>query len=202
MVKSLPIEPSSKELKLGQRLRAIRQERRLTMDQVSEFSGVSKSFLSRIERDITSPSVSTLVSICQVLGVSPGEVLDFPETEYIALKDAPLISLGGDGITEQLLTPPSNRQLQLIRAEIAPGGRGETELYTMDCDVESLHVISGTFNLILERQTLTLHAGDTATFAGLTPHTWENPGDTAAIVLWALSSSRAAGPRFSTLPAT
>lgn len=185
-MKSLPIEPSSTQVPLGQRLRALRHKRRLTIDQVAEFTGISKGFLSRIERDITSPSVSSLVTICQVLGVRPGEVLDATATEVIRLQDAPQVSLGGEGITEQLLTPPGQRQVQLIRAEIAPGGRGESELYSMDCELETLHVISGTFRLILSTHSIDLEAGDTVTFPGIEAHSWENPGTETATVMWTL----------------
>lgn len=176
------------ELHLGQRLRAIRQQRRLTLDQVADFTGMSKGFVSRIERDLTSPSVSTLVAICEVLGVSPGEVLERPPTQVVRGEDAPRISLGGDGISEKLLTPPHQRAIQLIRAEIEPGGRGETEFYTMDCDVESLHVVSGEFSFLTHNGALHLNAGDTVTFSGLEPHSWENPGKDPAVVLWVLVS--------------
>lgn len=186
-MKSLPIQHTVAEPSIGRRLRALRQERRLTMDQVAEFSGLTKGFLSRVERDLTSPSVASLRAVCQVLGIAPGQVLDAPETLVVRLDSAPRVHLGGDGITELLLTPPGRRDLQLIRAVVAPGGRGETELYTMDCEVESLHVLSGSFVLRTLGGEIALEAGDTASFSGSEPHSWANPGDREAVVLWALA---------------
>ena len=142
------------------------------------------------DRDLTSPSVTSLIAICKVLGVSPGEVLDTPELSLVRLEEAPRVSLGGEGITEQLVTPPGTRELQVIRAVIAPGGRGETDLYTVDCTVESLHVIQGPFTLITPDDELTLETGDTVTFPGTEPHSWSNPGDGAAVVLWILAGRR------------
>ena len=189
-MKSLPIQPTGTGHAVGRRLRELRQDRHLTMDQVAEFTGLTKGFLSRVERDLTSPSVTSLIAICKVLGVSPGEVLDTPELSLVRLEEAPRVSLGGEGITEQLVTPPGTRELQVIRAVIAPGGRGETDLYTVDCTVESLHVIQGPFTLITPADELTLETGDTVTFPGTEPHSWSNPGDGAAVVLWILAGRR------------
>ncbi|MCZ4142897.1 XRE family transcriptional regulator, partial [Escherichia coli] len=107
-----------------------------------------------------------------------------PETKLVRLDQAPRVSLGGDGITEQLVTPRSEKRLQMIRAEIAPRGTGEAELYSMDCELEVLHVLAGEFILILPDQRLELQAGDTVTFPGREPHSWENPSDEPAVVTW------------------
>src|SRR5699024_3501993 len=49
-VKSLPIEPMQTPRALGRRLRAVREQRRLTIDQVASYTRLSKGFLSRVER--------------------------------------------------------------------------------------------------------------------------------------------------------
>ncbi|WP_261624971.1 helix-turn-helix domain-containing protein [Nesterenkonia marinintestina] len=195
-MKSVPEMRRPAPAALGRRLRSLRERRRLTVEQLADYAGLSKGFLSRVERDLTSPSVASLVSICQVLRVSPGEVLDTPEPTKVSLSEAPMISLGGDGITDRLLSPPGQHDLQLVRAVVAPGGVGESDMYTMDCEVEALHVISGSFVLKTEHGEYALQAGDTVTFPGTEPHTWENPGDEEAIVHWILVGRRSS----STLP--
>ena len=186
-VKSLPIEPMRTPTALGRRLRAVREQHRLTIDQVASFTGLSKGFLSRVERDLTSPSVASLVAICQVLGVPPGQMLEVPETEMVVLEDAPAVSLGGDGITEKLLTPPGQRNVQIIHAVVEGGGRGEEELYTMDCIAESLHILEGEFVLVTSDAEFRMKQGDTVTLPGSEPHTWYNPTEDTAKVLWILT---------------
>ena len=66
-MKALPVEPSSAALAIGSRIRAARHAQRLTIDQVADSTGLTKGFLSRVERDLTSPSVASLVTLCQVL---------------------------------------------------------------------------------------------------------------------------------------
>lgn len=186
-MKSLPIEPMQTPKALGRRLRAVREQRRLTIEQVASFTGLSKGFLSRVERDLTSPSVSSLVAICQVLGVPPGQMLEAPETQMIRLNEAPAVSLGGEKITEKLLTPPDQRNVQIIHAIVEGGGNGEKELYTMDCITESLHVLSGDFVLVTSDAEIHMSQSDTVTFPGSEPHTWYNPSENIATVLWILT---------------
>jgi len=185
-MKALPLETTPGQALIGRRLRALREARRLTVAQLAEAAGVSRGFLSRLERDLTSPSVSTLVTLCQVLGASPGDVLDAPEVTVVRLADAPAVSLGGEGIRERLITPRGSRDLQILRADIAPRGRGEAELYTVDCRVEAVHVVTGRLELRTTEAVHLLEEGDTVTFPGREPHSWANPDDRPAVVLWTL----------------
>lgn len=185
-MKTLPVEPTGAAINIGARLRGVRQTQRMTIDQVAELSGLTKGFLSRVERDLTSPSVSTLLRLCEVLSIEVGTLFEVPETKLVRLEHAPRVSLGGDGITEQLVTPRSEKRVQMIRAEIAPKGTGEAELYSVDCELEVLHVIAGRFVLVLPDQRVELEAGDTITFPGREPHSWENESDQIAVVTWTL----------------
>ncbi|WP_115788591.1 helix-turn-helix domain-containing protein [Arthrobacter silvisoli] len=185
-MKALPVEPSNVPLAIGSRIRAARQSQRLTIEQVAEATGLTKGFLSRVERDLTSPSVASLVTLCQVLSVSIGELFAAPETHLTRRDDGPKISLGGEGIVERLLTARSERRLQIIQAVIEPRGRGESELYAVDCDVDVLHVTKGRIQLILSNEKYDLEEGDTLSFPGREPHTWINPTDETVEVLWIL----------------
>ena len=186
IVKTLPVEPAGAQINIGARLRSARQTQRMTIDQVAEASGLTKGFVSRVERDLTSPSVATLVKLCAVLGIDVGQLFATPATQLVRLADAPGIWLGGQGISEQLVTPRSQKRVQVIRAEVEPGGRGEQELYAVDCEIEVLHVISGVFTLLLPGQRFELQAGDTLTFPGREPHSWQNPGTQPAVLTWTL----------------
>ncbi|WOH19710.1 cupin domain-containing protein [Paenarthrobacter sp. GOM3] len=185
-MKALPVEPSNVPVAIGSRIRAARQAQRLTIEQVADATGLTKGFLSRVERDLTSPSVASLVTLCQVLSVSVGDLFAAPETHLTKRDDGPRISLGGQGIVERLLTARSERRLQILQATIEPRGRGENELYAVDCDVDVLHVIKGRIKLILTNEEYDLAEGDTLSFPGREPHTWINPTDETVEVLWVL----------------
>jgi transcriptional regulator with XRE-family HTH domain len=181
-----PHDPA--EAHIGARLRSARQAAGLTLAAVAEQAGLTKGFLSRLERDEVSPSVASLVTVCGVLGIGVGTLFQAPETSLVRAGEAPPINFGGQGLHEYLLTAGSQRQLQVIRSLVEPGGGGGAELYALACEVEFVYVVSGELRLLLPGDTVDLAAGDAFTMPGATPHTWLNPSRTAtAEVLWALT---------------
>ncbi len=161
----------------------------MTVEQLAAAAELSKGFVSRVERDLTSPSVDALVRLCRALRVEVGEVFAAEAAvDVVRLAEAPEVDLGGHGIRELLVTPSVNKALQIIRATVEPGGHSEDEPYSMDCRHEALHVISGQFVLSTPDQRLELQGGDTVSFPGSEPHGWENPGSQPATVLWIMAT--------------
>lgn len=178
-------EAGSGDIRIGAQLRACRLAQNLTLEQLAEATGVTRGFLSRLERDATSPSLATLLQICEALSISIGSLFEPPEVQRIALDDAPRINMGGQGALERQVTPRSESRVQLIRSSLAPNASGGEALYTVNCDLEVLHVVAGSLYLRLSDREERLVAGDTLTFPGRSPHTWTTGAD-GAEVLWAL----------------
>jgi transcriptional regulator with XRE-family HTH domain len=172
---------------IGTRLRTARRGRGLTLDQVAQAAGLTKGFVSRLERDDVSPSVASLVSVCDVLGLRVGDLFDPPKTSVIRAGGGRLINFGGEGAVERLVTPGTQSALEVIHSVIEPGGNGGEELYALSCEAECAYVLAGTVEVILEEGSEMLAAGDAMTFPGKSPHTWRNPGDVPAEVLWILA---------------
>jgi transcriptional regulator with XRE-family HTH domain len=187
-VRRLTRSPDPAGVLIGARLRAARQAAGLTLAAVAEQAGLTKGFLSRLERDEVSPSVASLVTVCGVLGMGVGTLFEAPETSLVRAAEAPPINFGGRGLREYLLTAGTQRQLQVIRSLVEPGGGGGPELYALACDVEFVYVVTGDLRLLLPGETVDLAAGDAFTMPGATPHTWLNPSTSVrAEVLWALT---------------
>jgi len=179
---------SRADVRIGTRLRAQRKAKGLTLDQVAGAAGLTKGFVSRLERDDTSPSVASLVTVCQVLGLRVGELFDPPDTAVVRAGEGRDINFGGQGAHEKLLTPGTQDHLEVIQARIEPGGSGGAELYALDCDVEFVYVLAGRLDVELEDETVRLARGDAMTFPGGTPHTWRNASRTRDCeVLWTLA---------------
>lgn len=172
---------------IGAKLRAARKARRLTLDQVAQAAGLTKGFVSRLERDDVSPSVASLVAVCEILGLRVGELFDPPETSIARAGEGRLINFGGHGAEERLMTPGTQNALEVIHSVIAPAGSGGDELYALACDAECAYVLTGTLEIVLENSTETLRAGDAMTFPGNSLHTWRNSGLEPCEVLWILA---------------
>jgi transcriptional regulator with XRE-family HTH domain len=186
-MRSVPIAAGGQDLRIGARLRDARRRQGLTIDQIAQSTGLTKGFISRIERDMTSPSVSTLVTVCAALSLPVGELFVAPKIDVVRGAEAPHIQLTGRGADERLLTPRGQARLQLVRSVIEPGGTGGEELYTLNCEVEVVHVLRGSLQMLFSRSAELLEAGDTMTFSGREPHTWHNPdADVVSEVLWVI----------------
>lgn len=178
--------PSEDRVRVGARLRASRQAQRLTIEQLASATNLTKGFISRVERDETSPSVATLVTICQVLSLPIGSLFKEAETEVVKLADAPLINMGGRGAVERMITPRGQSHVQVLRSTLQPGANGGDELYTINCDVEVVHVITGEVDVRFSDKTVSLSGGDTLTFSGHELHSWRNTGSSITEILWTL----------------
>ena len=172
---------------IGNRLRSARKLRGLTLDQVAQSAGLTKGFVSRLERDDVSPSVASLVAVCETLGLRVGELFDPPQTSVIRAGEGRLINFGGEGAVERLVTSGPQSALEVIHSVIEPGGNGGEELYALACDAECAYVLNGTVEVTLEHGSETLATGDAMTFPGTSPHTWRNPGGEPCEVLWILA---------------
>lgn len=186
-MRALPLEPPKETVAIGYRLRAVRQAQQLTIDNVSAMTGLTKGFISRVERDLTSPSVASLVALCKVLSISVGSLFESSSLNIVRNNQGARINLGGTGTDERLLTPNTEPRLQWVKSTIAPGGNGGKQPYSINAEVDVVHVQSGSITVIFSDTTCTLEAGDTLTFDGREPHTWTVNGNDGAILMWVLS---------------
>lgn len=176
------------EVRIGAQLRAARQARGLTIDKVATATGLTKGFISRMERDEVSASVASLVAICAELGLRVGELFDAPQTTIVRARQGKPINFGGDRVREYLISPGTERRLQVIRSLLDAGGNGGTDLYSLEGDVEFAYVLSGSLEIVLDDDTVLLECGDAFTFSGRQPHTWRNAStELPAQVLWVLT---------------
>lgn len=192
-MKPIHPEPNRGVLLIGSKLRAARLGQGMTIAQVSETTGLTKGFISRLERDETSPSVASLVMICQVLSLPIGSLFERPSGEVVHLDDAPHINLGGTRAVERLVTPRDEERFQLLRSTLEPGASGGDDLYTINCDVETVHVLKGGMTMRFAQHETVLREGDTLTIPGREPHSWTNHLGTVSEVIWVISPAAWSG---------
>ena len=185
-MRPLPVSPTN-SVRIGSKLRAARTSHGYTLEQLAEATGLTKGFLSRVERDETSPSVASLITLCEVMSIEVGSLFSAPDVALVRREDAPVINLGGTGVGEKLMTPRGQSKLQLVHSTVEPGGSGGQDLYTINCELEVLYVLHGSVELRFSDRSQLLEAGDALTFEGGEPHTWRNASESVpAEVVWVL----------------
>jgi transcriptional regulator with XRE-family HTH domain len=174
-------------VRIGARLRHAREAGRLSLADVEARTGLSKGFLSKVERDASSPSVANLVAICDAIGLAMSELFAVPRTTLIRHADRP--SLEGlpkaAAVRDTLITPEYERQVTVLESVVPAGGSGGDALYTMASECEVCFVLAGEIEVVVEDETFTLGPGDALTFGAAVPHTWRSTGE--ARILWILA---------------
>jgi transcriptional regulator with XRE-family HTH domain len=180
-----PEDDSGDGTRIGARLKAARLARRKTLAEIALESGLTKGFLSKLERDQATASVASLMRLCQALSIPVGSLFHASTGEVVRHGAYPPINFGGSGISEFLLTPHGERRVQAILSEIAPGGGSGDELYGLPADVEFVYVIEGRLQVTLRDENIVLEAGDAFTFPPRNQHCFRSTAEgTTTRVLW------------------
>jgi transcriptional regulator with XRE-family HTH domain len=164
----------TRTIRIGPRLRALRTARNLTLEQVAQSAGVTKGFISRLERDHASVSVATLQRICDVLQTPMGALFDYPEKAVVAAQDAPVIDFGTGGLRLLVLTPANVNNLRMVKMLLAPGADVDGDAHFATRGSIFVHVLHGKLSVELDGETVQLEPGDSLTFPGRTPHSYRN----------------------------
>lgn len=163
---------------IGHLLRERRRQLNLTLNAVAEATSLTKGFLSDIERDKTSPSVASLVKLCEVLNMPVGDLFTSSHSDVIRADERVPIKFGGTGVSDYLLTSSNSIRLQAIWTEIEPEGTGGEQLYSLRAEEEFVIVVMGSLAIQVENETFILNEGDAMTFDPRRLHTFYNPSKT------------------------
>ena len=127
-------------LTLGAKIRLRRKREAFTLAELAEQSNLSTSFLSQIERDQANPSVTTLYTIAEKLGVPVASFFENTDLKKAATEQPvetaakvvradrrKILIYPGTGIQNELLSPDLRCAIQMMRIVMPPGtDSGET----------------------------------------------------------------------------
>jgi transcriptional regulator with XRE-family HTH domain len=182
--------PEGTRIDVGERLRAIRTLRRLTLRMVAERTGLSESFLSQVERGRANASVASLKRMAAALGVNVADLFEPDGTRsrprVLRRESRPMLTFGTLG-RKYMLTPRPLEHLQVIVGELDSGGSTGDEPYTHGDSEELLVVLAGVVHLQLGTEVFELREGDSIDYRSSTPHRLTNAGDATAEVMWIIS---------------
>lgn len=173
---------------LGARLREARTRAGVPLTDLAQRSGLTKGFVSQVERDKVSPSIGSLLRMCDALGLSVGQLFAASAEPLVRAAERPRISYGGEGLEEHLLTPADEGRVMVIHSHVAPRGGSGNDPYGVGERTAFVFVLAGRLHIEVAAESYTLAAGDALTYSGAKPHRWSNPSDIVpAEVLWAVT---------------
>ena len=172
-------------MKIGDKIRRLRLQRGLTQEELADRCELSKSFISLLERDLTSPSLDTLADLLETLGCDlptffrkQDEKLVFG-AEDIFVKEDPE---GMKGMIRWLIPSAQKNQMEPILLEMAPGG--ETAEADPHEGEEFGYVLAGTIKIVLGDRAERVRKDESFYFRPNAPHKLVNAGKGLCRVLW------------------
>jgi transcriptional regulator with XRE-family HTH domain len=152
---------------LGNRVRDRRGQMGLSLRDLAEHTGLTASFLSQVERGVTSPSIDSLRRIATALEVPVFHFLIEPEEESHVVRSNKRVRLTwpGSQISFQLLTPKLNRKMEAFLTEREPGDETPLTHFSQETE-EFIYVLQGQLEVRLGETAYVLGPGDTAYFDG------------------------------------
>lgn len=165
------------------------------MEVLSRRAGVSKSILSLIERNISTPTVRTLEKIVKPLGTTVSELCH--EMESIPREGVPkskprvlrrrerkklLMGPERGKARYELLTPDYRGRLQIIYIHF-PVGKRSSRFVTHEGEEWGM-VLEGLLKVVIDRQEFVLQEGDSICFDSTLPHSLENIGEIEVRAFW------------------
>lgn len=185
MPRATPLAARNDTPRVGARVRSLRRERGLTIEQLAAATGLTKGFISQLERDRTAPSLSSIARICDALGVRLSTIFE-GEPEPALVRRNERVPMDGAFPSENyLLSSRDEKRFQAIESYVAPGAGAGDELHSLPGEMEFVYVLEGALELQVGDETHQLGQGDAITYPLSKPHTWRNASKTeAARVLW------------------
>lgn len=166
---------------LGEKIKDLRERRNMSLRDLSKKSGVSANALSLIERNKTSPTVSTLLAIANAFGVKLNDFFSEPEEEkgdYVIYKG----SQRGESDVQQLAANLKGQNLNPVMLRLAPRERFAKEVCVHPGD-EFVYCLSGSLECEIGDERVRLDVGDAVTYKGAIPHRINNPSEDVSSAL-------------------
>ncbi len=162
---------------IGAILKRTRQQQHLTIQDVSELADVSRGMLSRIENGQATPSLDSLVRVCNALGLSMTNLFK----DFDAPQGAAVYIPKGEGMDVARRGTRRGHTYELLSFDQGPKKRFEPFLITLDDESETfprfqhpgtefMYMLKGRMEYRHGRQTYLLKPGDSITFDGNIPH--------------------------------
>ena len=175
-------------LGFGKKVRALRSQKNLTLNEMAKMTKRSVSLLSQIETGKVSPSFSTMRIIADALDISLSQLIldeeanEARDSSLMEIQERKVLTTQG-GVQHQLLSRNLALPFEFIRFEIPPGTSTGEDLYTHE-GLECGLLLEGHLEIRVGDKVYNMKPGDTITLNSSIPHKFLNCGKKKAKAVW------------------
>lgn len=163
-------------------LKRIREEMKLSLEKLSELTGVSKAMLRQIETGESSPTINTIWKIASGLKIPYTAIMSMPQPDtLVVLKDQAMFQIddGGHYKVYSIFPLEEGRKFEIYRVEIEAGGSYTSSSHG-DKTQEFNTVFEGEVTIVVGDKEYLLRAGDSMRFRADRTHSYYNKSDKTA----------------------
>ena len=172
-------------MEIGQKIKELRVLQNLTQEELADRCELSKGFISQLERDLTSPSIATLVDILQCLGTdlnhffseNSEEQIVFSPSDYFEKNDSELLNR-----IEWIIPNAQKNAMEPIRLTLSPGG--STYPDNPHEGEEFGYILSGSIHIHLDKKTVKASRGESFYYKADCTHYLTANRKTGAVLIW------------------
>jgi transcriptional regulator with XRE-family HTH domain len=174
---------------IGPKLRELRMQRGMSLQQLAERADVSTAAIHKIERSGMVPTITTLLKIAAALNRPVSYFVEEELTEsrpvtYVPANARRRVFTAHQGIDLAGISGPYGRFfLAGALATLVPGANSGARAMEHPGE-ELLYVLGGVIEFDVDGDHYTLNAGDALHFRTDRPHFWSNPGTSDAHAVW------------------
>lgn len=189
-----------KELNLGQKIKALRQRKGISLEEMARRTNLSQPLLSQIESEVVAPPVATLLKIARALNVN---ISYFFQTEEGEEKKAVIVRknerkkvfrrIHEDPAKvgyyyESLAFPKTDRHMEPFQVEFEAKKKEDLIFFNHQGE-EFVFVLEGQLEFNYENEVYLLEAGDSLYFDSSLPHAFRAVGGKNALAIDVIYSS-------------
>ena len=170
---------------IGLKLKELRIQKSLTQEELADRAELSKGFISQLERNLTSPSISTLTDILQCLGTDLKEFFNEEEDSQIVFTKDDFFEKKDDELHNKIewIIPNAQRNMmEPIRLTLAPGGATYPDLPHEG--EEFGYVLQGSVKIHVGNKVYKAKKGESFYFTPHAKHYIEASSSSGARLIW------------------
>lgn len=170
---------------LGQKLRALRKFRKVTLKQLAQKANCSPSYLSMVESGKVDPGISRLKRIVEGLEMTIIDLFKTDSGQKVVIKKNERIhaDFPGSKTRIEILIPQwTEKQMDARLAIISPGGSSEGDYQHPGAEFGL--ILEGILELSIDGLVYSLTEGDSFYFSSARNHRFKNPGKKETVVVW------------------
>lgn len=165
-------------------IKRLREENKLSMEELAKLSGVSKSMIAQIERGEGNPTLSTLWKISNGIKVPFDALTVRPETPHEIVKISevqPLYEDDGKVKNYSLFPDNENRRFAIYYLELEQGSYWQSEAH-LKGTTEFITIFSGMVEIETDGESFMIEKGGSIRFKADTVHSYRNVGKETALM--------------------